>query len=303
MIVPPFLKEGALVGMVSPAGKIAENEIKRAESFLDAHGFRHIRALHVADAWHQFSATDEKRAADFMEMLLNPEVEAIWCSRGGYGAIRLLDLIDFSVLQSHPKWLIGYSDITVFHSVLQNRLGMMSIHGPMVRSLKEGSYDETGMSRLWNLLKGELPDYKIHAHPLNRSGLAKGTLIGGNLSLLFSFIGSQYDFDPKGKILFIEDVSEYLYHLDRMMYGLKVSGKLAGLSGLIVGQMTDMQDNETPFGFTVNQIIADVIKEYSYPVMFDFPAGHSRQNEPIVLGAKVRMSVSESESELSFLNC
>jgi len=303
MIVPPFLKEGALVGMVSPAGKIAENEIKRAESFLDAHGFRHIRAPHVADAWHQFSATDENRAADFMEMLLNPEVEAIWCSRGGYGAIRLLDLIDFSVFQSHPKWLIGYSDVTVFHSVLQNRLRMMSIHGPMVRSLKEGSYDDTGMSRLWNLLKGELSDYKIHAHPLNRPGAAKGTLIGGNLSLLFSLIGSQYDFDPKGKILFIEDVSEYLYHLDRMMHGLKVSGKLAGLSGLIVGQMTDMQDNETPFGFTANQIIADVVKEYQYPVMFGFPAGHSRQNEPIVLGAKVRMSVSESESELSFLNC
>ncbi len=301
MIVPPFLKKGALVGLVSPAGKIAESEIIKAENFLDSYGFRHIRAPHVSDSWHQFSSTDKKRASDFMEMLQNHEVEAIWCSRGGYGSIRLLDSIDFSLMKSQPKWLIGYSDITIFHSVLQNVYGVTSVHGPMARSLKEGSYGETGMDNLWNLLQGDLPVYKLPAHPLNRNGNAKGTLIGGNLTLLFSLIGSPYDFDPNGKVLFIEDVGEYFYHLDRMMYSLKVSGKLEGLSGLIVGQLSDMHDNETPFGLTAYQIIADVVKNYDFPVLFDFPAGHSRQNEPLVFGAKVRLSVSEKESGLSFL--
>jgi muramoyltetrapeptide carboxypeptidase len=301
MIVPPFLKKGSLIGLVSPAGKVAESEIKRAEDFLDAHGYRHIRAPHVVGAWHQFSSTDEKRAADFMNMLNNDEVDAIWCSRGGYGAIRLLDMIDFSLLKSQPKWLIGYSDITIFHAVLQNVYGVISIHGPMARSLKEGSYDETGMTNLWRLLNGQMPAYKLPTHAFNRTGKAKGTLIGGNLSLLFALIGSPYDFDPEGKILFIEDVGEYLYHLDRMMRALKLSGKLKGLAGLVVGQMSDMQDNETPFGLSVSQIIADVVKEYDFPVLFDFPAGHSKQNEPLLFGAKVKLSVSADESTLSFL--
>lgn len=300
MIVPPFLKKGALVGLVSPAGKIPEPEIKRAEDFLDAHGFRHLRGTHVADSWHQFASRDEHRASDFMDMLQNDEVEAIWCSRGGYGTIRLLDLLDFSPLVAKPKWLIGYSDITVFHSVLQNVLGVMSVHGPMVRSLKEGSFDETGMNRLWQLLQGDVPRYTIAPHVLNRSGKARGTLIGGNLSLISSLVGSPYDFDTKGKILFIEDVSEYLYHLDRMLYGLKISGKLEGLAGLVVGQMTDMQDNDTPFGRTAYEIIADVVKDYSFPVLFDFPAGHARQNEPLVMGARVTLSISHNESKLTF---
>lgn len=301
MIVPPFLKKGSLIGLVSPAGKVAEAEIKRAEDFLDAHGFRHIRGPHVVGAWHQFSSTDEKRAADFMSMLNNEEVDAIWCSRGGYGAIRLLDLIEFSLFKSHPKWLIGYSDITIFHAVLQNIFGVMSIHGPMARSLKEGSYDETGMTNLWRLLSGKMLTYNLSSHPFNRAGKAKGTLIGGNLSLLYSLIGSPYDFEPEGKILFIEDVGEYLYHLDRMMHALKLSGKFKGLAGLVVGQMSDMQDNETPFGLSVNQIIADVVKGFDFPVLFDFPAGHSKQNEPLLFGAKVKLSVSANESTLSFL--
>jgi muramoyltetrapeptide carboxypeptidase len=185
--------------------------------------------------------------------------------------------------------------------VLQNVLGVVSIHGPMARSLKEGSYDETGMTNLWRLLNGQMPVYKLPTHPFNRTGKAKGTLIGGNLSLLFALIGSPYDFEPEGKILFIEDVGEYLYHLDRMMRALKLSGKLKGLAGLVVGQMSDMQDNETPFGLSVSQIIADVVKEYDFPVLFDFPAGHSKQNEPLLFGAKVKLSVSADESTLSFL--
>lgn len=301
MIVSPFLKKGALVGLVSPAGKIAEYEIKRAEDFLDSNGFRHVRSAHVVDSWHQFSSGDKERASDFMDMLTNKDVDAIWCSRGGYGAIRLLSFIDFSLMQSNPKWLIGYSDITVFHSVLQNAYDVMSIHGPMARSLKEGSFDETGMTNLWNLLQGKMPSYNISAHPLNRMGKTKGTLTGGNLSLLFSLIGSPYDFDPRGKVLFIEDVGEYLYQIDRMMYGLKISGKLKGLAGLVVGQMSDMYDNNTPFGADAYQIISDVVKDYDYPVLFDFPAGHSRQNEPLLFGAKVNLEVAKNDVNLTYL--
>ncbi len=301
MIIPPFLKKNSLVGLVSPAGKICEAEIRRGEEFLNAHKFRHIRASHVADSWHQFASTDEKRAAGFQEMLNNPEIEAIWCSRGGYGAIRLLDLIDFSTLKSNPKWLIGYSDITVFHAVVQNIFGLCTIHGPMVRSLKEGSFNNTGIKNLWELLQGNPPSYNIQTHVLNRNGKAKGTLIGGNLSLLYALIGSPYDFNPTGKVLFIEDVGEYLYHLDRMMFALKISGKLAGLAGLVVGQMSNMQDNETPFGLTANQIISNAVKDYNYPVIFDFPAGHARQNEPLILGARVNMDVNKEKSELKFL--
>ena len=176
----------------------------------------------------------------------------------------------------------------------------MSIHGPMVRSLKEGRYSETGMNRLWQLLQGDIPHYAIAPNLLNRPGKARGTLIGGNLSLISSLVGSPYDFDTKDKILFIEDVSEYLYHLDRMLHSLKISGKLAGLVGLVVGQMTDMQDNDTPFGRTAYEIIAEVVKDYSFPVLFDFPAGHARQNEPLILGARVTLSVSPNESKLTF---
>lgn len=289
-----------MVALVSPAGKVSEIEIKRAEEFLEIQGYRHIRAAHVIGAWHQFSSTDKNRASDIIEMMNHPEVEAIWCSRGGYGSIRLLDAIDFSLFQTNPKWLIGYSDITVLHSVLQNRQGVMSIHGPMARSLKDGNYDESGINNLWNLLQGRLPSYKIPEHPLNRKGSVKGVLVGGNLSLLFSLTGSPFDFNPNGKVLFIEDVNEYLYHLDRMMHSLKMCGKFDGLSGLVVGQMSQMQDNETPFGSTAYQIIADVVKEYDFPVLFNFPAGHTRHNEPLLFGAKVKLSVSDVESTLTF---
>ena len=297
MIIPPFLKQNSLIGLVSPAGKVEVSEIERAQEYLTSKGFRYLTSPHAADSFHQFSSTDNQRANDLQMMFDKPDIEAIWCTRGGYGAIRLLDKLNFDTLKKNPKWLIGFSDITVLHSVFQ-KLGIASIHAPMCRNLKEDDYNNSGMETLWKFLKGTIPSYNLPAHELNRVGKANGILVGGNLSLLYALKGSSYDFNPKGKILFIEDVGEYLYQLDRMMQAMKVGGKLSGLSGLIVGQMSGMKDNDTPFGMSAYQIIADAVSEYDYPVMFDFPAGHTERNEPLLLGGEVRIDVSAEKSVL-----
>jgi muramoyltetrapeptide carboxypeptidase len=300
LICPPFIKKGALVGLVSPSGKIPPNVVVQAEKYLDQLGFRHVRGKHVTDAWHQFAGKDESRAADLQEMIQNPEVEVIWCTRGGYGAQRVIENVDFSILRANPKWLVGFSDITVFHSILQNVEGVMSVHGPMAKNLYNGVYNTSGMTSLWELLQGSMTQFDLEPHPLNRQGISKGILTGGNLTILNTLKGSPYDFDPTGKILFIEDVGEYLYHIDRMMQGLKLAGKLACLSGLVVGQMSELQDNNAPFGASAYEIIADAVKDYAYPVLFDFPAGHTKRNEPLLFGAKVTMQVRREKVSLTY---
>jgi muramoyltetrapeptide carboxypeptidase len=300
MIFPPFINQGALVALVSPAGKISPSVVKNAENFLDSLGYRHIRGKYLADSWHQFSATDQHRADDLNSMMNNPEVAVIWCMRGGYGAIRILDKLNFEPLKNNPKWIVGYSDITVLHSVLQNNLGIASIHGPMPKNLENGNYQNSGMLALWNMLRGVSEPYKTTPHELNKHGHSKGILIGGNITLLNTLKGSQFDFDPIGKILFIEEISEYLYNLDRMMLGLKISGKLENLAGIIVGQMTDMQDNTPAFGFSAYEIIANAVKDYKYPVLFNFPAGHEKINQPLLLGAKIKLDITAKDAHISY---
>ena len=301
LIIPKFLKENDLVGIVSPAGKIDAVHIENACEYLMSKNLRSVIAPNAGNSFNNFSATDEQRAADLQMMINNPDIKAIWCTRGGYGAIRLIDKIDFSPLKKYPKWLIGFSDITVLHSVMREKYGLASIHGSMCISLSKGNPSETGVDTLWELLFGKIPEYELPNHSLNRLGKSTGMLIGGNLSLLCALSGSKYDFKPKGKILFIEEVSEYLYRFDRMIQSLKISGKLAGLSGLIIGQITEMKDNETPFGMSAYEIVADAVSNYDYPVMFDFFAGHSKINEPLLLGAQVVMEVSETKSILKIL--
>lgn len=291
MIYPEFIKPGALVGLVAPAGKIAPRFVELAEKYLDGIGMRHLRGKHVAGSWHQFGGTDQQRADDLNSMLHNPEVDVVWCMRGGYGAVRLLDLVRFNCLLESPKWLVGFSDITVFHALLQKEMRLASMHGPMPKNLEDGVVADSGMDQLWQFLQGKWPVYPLKPHPLNRCGQTSGRLVGGNLTILSMLKGSDLDFDPKGKILFLEEVGEYLYHLDRMMYGLKVAGKLDGLAGLVVGQMTDMQDDKTPFGASEYEIIAQVVESYDYPVLFGFPAGHDKCNWPLLMGHKVKMEV------------
>ncbi len=300
MIFPRFIQEGATIGIVAPAGKIDRDAVEASKDFLHQLGYKVALGENVFSSFNQFAGKDESRASDFQHMLDSSDVDVIMCARGGYGTNRIINELDFSHFMQNPKWIVGYSDITVIHSMLQNRLGMASIHGPMPKNFTGKKIDESDIVNLFNILKGNLPEYKTPAHQLNRTGEAEGELIGGNLSILYSLRGTPLDFDQHGKILFIEDVGEKLYHLDRMMMNLKNSGVLKCIRGLVVGQFTEMTDSETPFGLDAYGIIHDAVKEYNYPVIFDFPAGHVKINQPLIFGKRVLLSVDEKGGFLSF---
>ncbi|MGM0375882.1 MAG: S66 peptidase family protein [Bacteroidota bacterium] len=289
---PPFIREGATFGLVSPAGKIDPEVVPRAEKFLAYNGFRSRRAAHADSQHYQFSAADSDRAADMQLMLDDPKIDVIWCCRGGYGSSRVIDKLDFSSMAKHPKWIVGYSDITVFHSTLSGLYNTTSIHGPMPVNLPENTRDEgPEWTHLLNLLQGKEVTIKTDEDPFNISGTAKGRLIGGNMSLLAAMRGTPYDFDPAGKILFIEEVGEQIYHLDRMMQNLKTGGKLEGLAGIIIGHLTNMQDNTTPFGLSAKGVIHEKVHPLGIPVLFGFPAGHEKPNEPLLMGGQIEMEV------------
>lgn len=291
--IPPFIKKGALFGLVSPAGKTELQVVKNAEKFLETNGYRSKRGNYACSEYHQFSGTDEQRTIDMQTFLNNPDIEVIWCCRGGYGTSRIIEQLDFSAMPQKPKWIIGFSDITVFHATLQNIYNVASIHGPMPVNLHPAVDKQQDYRHLLALLHGQDLTISTPQNPLNRWGTAGGKLIGGNLSLLSTLIGTKYDFDPRGKILFIEEVGEHLYHLDRMMQHLKLAGKLEKLSGLVSGQFTGMNDKPTAFGLSANEIIMEAVQHYDYPVLFDFPAGHSYPNEPMLMGVQTHIQVNE----------
>jgi muramoyltetrapeptide carboxypeptidase len=223
-------------------------------------------------------------------MLDDEAIRAVICSRGGYGTLRIIDGLDFTKFRNHPKWIVGYSDATVLHSHIQRQLGIETLHAVMPVNIKSEYPDET-LQTMVNALFGKRITYAYPAPPLCRNGQAEGILTGGNLSILYALMGSASESDMAGKILFIEDVDEYLYHIDRMMVSLKRAGKLEKLAGLIVGGMTKMNDNTVPFGKGANEIIAEAVKGYKYPVCFDFPAGHQEMNLALILGRKVKLIV------------
>lgn len=291
--VPPFIKKGALFGLASPAGRLEAKAVENAEHFLAANGFRSIKGKYVTNQYYQFAGTDEQRTADMQAMIENPDIKVIWCCRGGYGAARIIEKLDFSNMPNNPKWLVGFSDITVFHAALQNLYNTVSIHGPMPVNLKGDNSERPDLQHLLDLLQGHDITFRTPPNMLNRQGTAAGQLIGGNLSLLNTLSGTKYDFEPHGKILFIEEVGEQLYHLDRMMQNLKLSGKLDGLAGLVVGQLTEMNDKSVPFGLSANEIVFDAVRHYDYPVIFDFPAGHTEINEPLMMGAHTHIQVNK----------
>lgn len=300
MLIPPYLKIGDTIGLVSPAGKVQAKSVLKAQSYLKDMGFKVLVGKYALDSWHQFAGTDDVRAADFNELLVHPQVKAIWCVRGGYGAIRLLGKINFEVLKASPKWLIGFSDITVFHSLLQTELKLISIHADMPTNIdKKGAL--SGFDALFDMLLNGGKEVVVPFHPLNKLGKAGGQLIGGNLTLLHSLVGTPLDFNPSGKILFIEEVGEHLYHLDRMLRAMKLAEKLAQLSGLIVGQISDVKDTPAEFGASAYEIIAQVLEEYDFPVLFNFPAGHAQPNMPIMLGADVQLQVEQGGSTIRYV--
>ena len=292
---PSFLKKGDKIGIIACARKISLTEIQPAIDILNAWGLEVVLSKNLFKTDNQFSGSDDERAEDLQMMLDDDSIKAVISARGGYGTMRIIDKIDFTHFKKHPKWIIGYSDITVLHSHLNN-FGIETIHATMpINFMKNREATET----LRKALFGEKLKYIIESHPLNRRGNTEAKLIGGNLSLLYALTGSISDIDTKGKILFIEDLDEYLYHVDRMMLNLKRSGKLEHLAGLVVGGMVDMKDNAIPFGKTAEEIILDAVKEYNYPVCFNFPAGHIDRNLALFLGRKAKLKIG-ARVELSF---
>lgn len=291
LIPPPFLKLGYCIGIVAPARKITAEELTPAISQLQDWRLDVKLGKHIYSADNQFAGTDEERAADMQQMLDDDKVKAIIAARGGYGSVRIIDKLDFSRFKQNPKWIAGFSDVTVFHNHIQTHWGIQTLHSTMSINF---SKDTESTELLRKALFGELKEYFIHGHPLNRQGHGEGMLCGGNLSLLYALAGTPSDIDTSGKILFLEDLDEYLYHIDRMMMQLKRSGKLANLKGLIIGSFSDMKDNTISFGKTAEQIILDAVKEYNYPVCFGFPAGHGVKNFPLYLGRSYELSVNDT---------
>ena len=287
---PNPLQKGDAVGLLALASKVDFEVLKPAIVFMENDwGLKVILGESLTSEYHQFAGNDAVRANDFQLMLDNPEIKAIFSARGGYGSSRLLDSIDFSAFQQSPKWMIGFSDITAVHCHI-NTLNIESLHAPMPKSfLQEGG--EQSLESLRKILFGEPLSYKIIPSEMNRLGVGEGQLIGGNLALLVHLIGSLSDINYDNKILFLEDINEYLYSIDRMMIQLKRSGKLQNLAGLIVGSFSDCKDNQVPFGKTANEIIQEAVSEYSFPVCYHFPVGHEPQNWAMPCGREVILKV------------
>jgi len=300
--IPPFLQPGDKIGIVAPASCIRYDDILPGISLLrDQWKLKVVEGKTLKSAYNQFSATDTDRLEDLQKMLDDPSIKAIIAARGGYGCSRIIDKLDFTNFIKSPKWIVGFSDLTVILSQL-HQLGWAGIHAPMVKSMMlEGA--EKAAESLRQILFGELPGYSVAPHPFNKTGSVVAELVGGNLCILAHLIGSSTQIDTEGKILFIEDVNEYLYNLDRMMIQLKRAGKLSHLAGLIVGQFTDMRDNASPaFGKTAYEIIQEHIAEYDYPVSFDFPVGHVADNRAIGVGLNAYLDINKDGVELHFLS-
>jgi len=293
MVIPPFLKPGDRIRIVSPAGKVTKDKIGSGIELLQDEGYEVIIGKHVFDRNFQFAGTDTHRAADLQEAINDPVTKAIICARGGYGTVRIIEKTDFSALLKNPKWIVGFSDVTVLHSLLNNA-GIASIHGVMPSFFIENKKPAKSFFSLMELLTSGRSNFNLKTNSLNRSGITSGELVGGNLSLIYSLQGTPWQLETAGKILFIEDLSEYLYHLDRMMQNLRLTGQLKNLAGLVVGGFTEMKDNDSPFGKTAFEIIQEAVHDYNFPVYYDFPAGHIPKNMSLMFGSNYKLEVSEN---------
>jgi muramoyltetrapeptide carboxypeptidase len=301
MKTPLYIKPGSKIRIVSPAGKVDEKYVLPAVQWLDTQGYNVELGKHVFDRHFQFAGTDKERLEDLQTGLDDPETDAIICSRGGYGTVRIIDKLDCREFKNYPKWLVGFSDITILHACMNN-FGVATIHGAMPRYFfhKDGTPAEN-LTSLMQLLTGEKVSYSFKNGESNRSGMVTGELVGGNLSILSSLQGTKYELKTDGKILFLEDIDEFLYHTDRMMHQLKLSGKLSKLAGLVLGDFTEMKDNESPFGKSIHEIISEIVHEYDYPFCFGFPAGHDKKNLALAFGQNWQLNVSEKHSTLNLL--
>ncbi|HLA55810.1 MAG TPA: LD-carboxypeptidase [Flavobacterium sp.] len=297
MITPEFLQKGDTVAILATARKIDETTLQPAIKLLESWGLHVVLGRTIGKEENQLAGPDWLRATDFQEMLDNPKIKAIWAAKGGYGTVRIIDRIDFTQFKKKPKWIVGFSDVTVLHSHINN-MGIETLHAMMAISAASGSLD--AIETLRKSLFGEKLEYHIPNHLFNKPGKAKGEIVGGNLSVLYSIMGSKSEIDYKGKILFIEDLDEYLYHIDRMMMNLKRNGYFDGVKAVIVGGMTSMNDNDIPWGKNAEEIIQDVLKDYDFPIIYNFPAGHIKDNHALILGKTVSIDVNATEAVVKF---
>ena len=296
---PPSLKPGNKIGLVCTARKIAAEELDFAITTLKAWGLEPVLGATVGQALHQFAGDDWERAKDFQRMMDDDSISAILCARGGYGSVRIIDKLEFIRFKKNPKWIIGYSDITVFHAHVHTMYNIETIHSTMPLNFMTNT--AAALETLRDALFGKKLKYELTPHVFNIYGEGTGQLVGGNLSVLYSICGSRSDIDTRGKILFLEDLDEYLYHIDRMMMQLKRSGKFRYLAGMIMGGFTKMKDNEIPYGQNALEIIASHVKDYNFPVAFDFPAGHIDDNRALLMGRQVELDVHAKGGRLKFL--
>lgn len=313
LIYPPYLQEGDRVVILSPSGKIDKSFLKGAKERLASWGLDVIITAHADGSDGKYAGTIRHRLQDLQRAFDHEKTKAILCSRGGYGAVHLINQLDLTRFRQHPKWLIGFSDITVLHNLLQKH-GFASLHAPMARHLTVEPEDDFCTLMLRDILFGHFPSpegsagapseiafsYTCPTHKLNHKGLSEGILRGGNLAVFHGLRGTPYDIPAEGSVLFIEDVGERPHAIERMMYNLKLGGVLEKLSGLIIGQFTEYEENFA-LGKDVYGALADLVKEYDYPVCFNFPVGHVTMNVPLINGARVRLEVDKKETRLSFM--
>jgi muramoyltetrapeptide carboxypeptidase len=298
MVVPPYLKKGDCIGITCPAGYMAEAKAEACISTLQSWGFDVMVGKTLGSkSKNYFSGTDEVRQDEMQAMLDDENIHAILCGRGGYGVSRIIDGLDFTKFKIKPKWIIGFSDITVLHAHLYTKLKVASLHAPMASAFNEG--ENKYIEALHKAIIGKKAKYSCKAHPFNKQGAVTAELVGGNLSLLAHLTGTVSDINTKNKLLFIEDIGEHIYNIDRMLYQLKRSGKLENLAGLIVGGFTDMLDTERPFGKKVYKLINEITGTYNYPVCFGFPVSHSKENYALKVGVLYTLKISKNKTQLT----
>ncbi len=305
IVIPPFLQPGDMIGITSPAGYITREGIIPAATLMQQWGFKIRVGYTIGKRNHTFGGTDAERLQDMQMMLDDPQIKAIMCARGGYGCVRIVDGLNWNKFRENPKWIIGFSDITVLHAHIHHNLGIATIHSKMCNSFptiwdNADLLQKATIESIQKALTGELLRYNAPFSSYNRTGIAKGVLIGGNLKTIETLAASASDIKTDGKILFLEDTGEYLYSIDRMLWNLKRSGKLSGLAGLIVGGLKYKQDEPGEyFGQTPYEIITERVKEYDYPVCFDFPVGHQVDNFALRCGTLHQLAVTEQGTTLT----
>jgi muramoyltetrapeptide carboxypeptidase len=299
MKIPPYLKKGDLIGITCSSSKMDLQAAEYAAGVISSWGFQVHLGITVGTSFHNFSAPDELRLEELQDMLDDPDIKAIIFGRGGYGMVCILDELDFKKFRKHPKWICGYSDITALHTHIQHQYGIPTIHSMMCSGIRPETVENEYVESLRLALKGTSYRYIAAPHDLNRTGKGAGKLIGGNLSLLANLSGTDSQPDTKGKILVLEDIGEYRYNVDRMMYNLKRAGWLEDLAGLVIGSFTDGKETDTPFGQTEYEIIRNIVQDYEYPVCFGFPVGHTHENYSLKLGLPHELHVTARQAKLS----